>query len=128
MEDYDLDLEEKFISSFVRKEERVKLRRWLAHTGAGARDRIRDKLPHQFEALLDPRYIVTEGVAATFERGRRPRYHIAANRGLDGRWMSELDFRGENGGYYDALIAIVDPEHSAVYIPEGGNKRIYLVR
>ncbi|MDP2308889.1 MAG: hypothetical protein Q8P18_22900 [Pseudomonadota bacterium] len=126
--DHDLELEELFVTSFVKKDERAKLRRWLADASGGGRDRVRDKLPHRFEALLDPRFVVAEGVASSFERGRRPRYHIAANRGLDARWMSEHDFRLENGGYYDALIAILDPEHAALYVPEGGTKRVYLVR
>ena len=121
----DQDLEELFVSSFVLPRERPKLRKWLAE--ATGRDRIREKLPRRFEALLDPRFIVPDGAAA-FERGRRPRYHIAANPGMDGRWLSEHEFRVENGGYYDAFIAIIDPEHSAVYVAEGGTKRVYLAR
>ncbi|MES2638496.1 MAG: hypothetical protein V4850_03415 [Myxococcota bacterium] len=114
------------MSSFVKREERAKLRRWLE--APHDRDRVRDKLPTRFERLLDPRFIVAEGGAATFARGTRPRYHIAANPALDGRWLSEHEFRVENGGYYDALLAIVDPEHSAMYVLEGGTKRIYLAR
>lgn len=119
-------IEEHFVTSFVKREERAKLRRWLADPRA--RDRVREKLPHRFERLLDPRFVVAEGGAAAFERGQRPRYHVAANPGLDGRWLSEHEFRVENGGYYDALLAIVDPEHSAMYVGEGGTKRIYLAR
>lgn len=122
----DQDLEELFVTNFVKKDERAKLRRWLADPQG--RDRVREKLPHNFTRLLDPRFIVAEGGAASFERGQRPRYHIAANPGLDGRWLSEHEFRVENGGYYDALIAFVDPEHAAVYVSEGGTKRVYLAR
>lgn len=121
------DLEERFVSSFIAPKHRADVRRWLADEQAG-RGRIRDKLPLRFAALLDPRFIVAEGGAATFEKGRRPRYHISANPSLDGRWLSEHEFRVENGGYYDALIAIVDPEHSALYVGEGGTKRVYLAR
>lgn len=120
----DQEVEERFVTAFVKKDERAKLRRWLVD----ARDRVRDKLPHNFERLLDPRFIVAEGGAAAFERGQRPRYHIAANPSVDGRWLSEHELRVENGGYYDALVAIVDPEHSAVYVAEGGKKRVYLAR
>ncbi len=119
----DPDLEERFVTRFVRKEQRAKLRRWLAEEHS--RNRVREKLPQGFEAYLDPRFIVTD---TAFERGRRPRYHIAANPGVDGRWLSEHDFRLENGGYYDSLIAIVDPDHAALYVTGDDRKRVYLSR
>jgi hypothetical protein len=120
------DLEDLFVSSFIAPNHRVNVRKWLADERQG-RERIRDKLAVRFAALIDPRFVV-EGGAAAFEKGRRPRYHISANPSLDGRWLSEHEYRVENGGYYDALIAIVDPEHSAVYIGENGAKRVYLAR